>query len=293
MLKVSLKLAERPCGNSLFQGLELTFFFLYLWVCSVKIISINRSEGFSHLICMISCCWLKSKTWARPPPNIFTQVGLVESWWSGGYFHVAERKSGSSSDAIMDWVIRCTGTPEEKMKINFHVEGRCNSGSYITIHTHMNMMATLNIQGCLSPLWGVLSKDNFAVSTFPGISKSSGLNNILDIAILQVCKQSNVMGSHIVLQQFRMVTTQERASFSLAALCGLPALISHNHLQPHKREWMAKAPYSISPIQSVATSLLIQLWSHCAQGILPEISLCYFILKAWNHKGLRLLNQCW
>lgn len=41
---------------------------------------------------------------------------------------------------------------------------------------------------------------------------------------------------------------------------------------------MAEAPYSISPILSVATNLLIQLWSHCVQGILPEISLCCFIL---------------
>lgn len=39
---------------------------------------------------------------------------------------------------------------------------------------------------------------------------------------------------------------------------------------------MAKAPYSISPILSLATSLLIQLWSHCVRGILPEISFCIF-----------------
>lgn len=29
---------------------------------------------------------------------------------------------GSSSDAIIDQVIKYTGTPEEKTKINFHVE---------------------------------------------------------------------------------------------------------------------------------------------------------------------------
>lgn len=41
---------------------------------------------------------------------------------------------------------------------------------------------------------------------------------------------------------------------------------------------MAKAPYCISSILSVATSRLIQLWSHAAQGISPEISLCCSIL---------------
>lgn len=30
---------------------------------------------------------------------------------------------GSSSDAIVDQVIKYAGTPEEKTKINFHVEG--------------------------------------------------------------------------------------------------------------------------------------------------------------------------
>lgn len=30
---------------------------------------------------------------------------------------------GTSSDAITDQVIKCTGTLEEKTKINFHIEG--------------------------------------------------------------------------------------------------------------------------------------------------------------------------
>lgn len=52
-------------------------------------------------------------------PTSFTQVGLAKGRWSGGYFHVTERKWRTSSDAIMDWVIKCTGTPEARRRLIF------------------------------------------------------------------------------------------------------------------------------------------------------------------------------